>query len=53
MSSGQWPAVIRLLATREMYGYQIVGEIRTRTREALSFGGGCLYPYLRCLEAEK
>ena len=45
--------VLRLLAGREMYGYQIVEEIRTRSREALSFGEGCIYPYLHYLEAEK
>jgi len=45
--------VLRLLARQEMYGYQIVQEIRTRTGEALSFGEGCIYPYLHYLEAEK
>jgi len=45
--------VLRLLALREMYGYQIVEEIRNRTGEALSFGEGCIYPYLHYLEAEK
>jgi len=45
--------VLRLLASREMYGYQIVEEIRTRTGEALAFGEGCIYPYLHYLEAEK
>ena len=45
--------VLRLLARREMYGYQIVEEIRTQTGEALSFGEGCIYPYLHYLEAEK
>ena len=45
--------VLRLLAKREMYGYQIVEEIRLQTREALSFGEGCIYPYLHHLEAEK
>jgi PadR family transcriptional regulator, regulatory protein PadR len=45
--------VLRLLSGREMYGYQIVEEIRTQTREALSFGEGCIYPYLHHLEAEK
>jgi PadR family transcriptional regulator, regulatory protein PadR len=45
--------VLRLLAAREMYGYQIVEEIRTRTGESLSFGEGCIYPYLHYLEAEK
>jgi PadR family transcriptional regulator PadR len=45
--------VLRLLSGREMYGYQIVEEIRAQTREALSFGEGCIYPYLHHLEAEK
>jgi PadR family transcriptional regulator PadR len=45
--------VLRLLARREMYGYQIVEEIRTQTGEALAFGEGCIYPYLHYLEAEK
>jgi PadR family transcriptional regulator PadR len=45
--------VLRLLAGQEMYGYQIVEEIRTRTGEALAFGEGCIYPYLHYLEAEK
>jgi len=45
--------VLRLLSRREMYGYQIVEEIRLQTREALTFGEGCIYPYLHYLEAEK
>ena len=45
--------VLRLLARQEMYGYQIVEEIRTRTGKTLSFGEGCIYPYLHYLEAEK
>jgi PadR family transcriptional regulator PadR len=45
--------VLRLLSSREMYGYQIVEEIRIRTGAALSFGEGCIYPYLHYLEAEK
>jgi PadR family transcriptional regulator PadR len=45
--------VLRLLSSHEMYGYQIVEEIRVRTGEALSFGEGCIYPYLHYLEAEK
>ncbi|MGD0744351.1 MAG: helix-turn-helix transcriptional regulator [Verrucomicrobiota bacterium] len=45
--------VLRLLARREMYGYQIVEEIRAQTKEAFSFGEGCIYPYLHYLEAEK
>ena len=45
--------VLRLLSRREMYGYQIIEEIRAQTRETLSFGEGCIYPYLHYLEAEK
>ena len=45
--------VLRLLSRREMYGYQIVEEIRAQTRGTLSFGEGCIYPYLHHLEAEK
>ena len=45
--------VLRLLSNREMYGYQIVEEIRIQTKEALSFGEGCIYPYLHYLESEK
>jgi PadR family transcriptional regulator PadR len=45
--------VLRLLSRREMYGYQIVEEIRNQTRETLCFGEGCIYPYLHYLEAER
>src|SRR5579871_2253985 len=45
--------VLALLSRREMYGYQIVEEIRARSGGALSFGEGCIYPYLHHLEAEK
>lgn len=44
--------VLRLLLRREMYGYQIVEEIHSQTNGALSFGEGCIYPYLHHLEAE-
>ena len=45
--------VLRLLSKEEMYGYQIVEAIRSQTGGALSFGEGCIYPYLHYLEAEK
>ncbi|HEY4416307.1 MAG TPA: PadR family transcriptional regulator [Verrucomicrobiae bacterium] len=45
--------VLRLLSRQEMYGYQIVEQIRVQTRSALSFGEGCIYPYLHYLESEK
>ncbi len=45
--------VLRLLSRRAMYGYEIVQEIRLQTNEGLTFGEGCIYPYLHYLEAEK
>lgn len=45
--------VLRLLARRAMYGYEIVKEIQVQTSDALAFGEGCIYPYLHYLEAEK
>jgi PadR family transcriptional regulator PadR len=45
--------ILRLLSRREMYGYEIVEQILTQTREAFSFGEGCVYPYLHYLEGEK
>src|SRR4051812_19784661 len=45
--------VLKLLSRREMYGYEIVRAIETQTGEALSFGEGCIYPYLQYFENEK
>jgi PadR family transcriptional regulator PadR len=45
--------VLRLLSRREMYGYEIVRAIQSETKEILSFGEGCIYPYLHYLEQEK
>jgi PadR family transcriptional regulator PadR len=45
--------VLRLLARRSMYGYEIVREIQIQTKEGLTFGEGCIYPYLHYLEAGK
>jgi PadR family transcriptional regulator, regulatory protein PadR len=45
--------VLRLLARRPMYGYELVKEIQLQTADALSFGEGCIYPYLHHLEAGK
>ncbi len=45
--------VLRLLSRREMYGYEIVEEIRRQSNESLAFGEGCIYPHLHHLEAEK
>jgi PadR family transcriptional regulator, regulatory protein PadR len=43
--------VLRLLADREMYGYEIARAIKTVTRDALSLGEGVLYPALHAMES--
>ena len=45
--------VLKLVSRREMYGYEIVKAIQAETKEAFSFGEGCIYPYLHYLEKEK
>ena len=42
--------VLRLLSQREMYGYEIVRAIQSRTKDSFSFGEGCIYPLLHYLE---
>ena len=44
--------ILRMLSKREMYGYELVKEIRSSTRENLSFGEGCVYPLLHSLEKD-
>jgi PadR family transcriptional regulator, regulatory protein PadR len=43
--------VLRLLAEREMYGYEIARAIKALTRDALRIGEGVLYPALHSMEA--
>ncbi len=43
--------VLRLLAQREMYGYEIARTLRVLSADALSLGEGVLYPALHALEA--
>jgi PadR family transcriptional regulator PadR len=45
--------VLKLLSRRAMYGYEIVRAIQTQTGQRLSFGEGCIYPYLHYLEEAK
>jgi PadR family transcriptional regulator PadR len=45
--------VLKLLSRREMYGYEIVKAIQAETKEILTFGEGCIYPYLHYMEKEK
>lgn len=42
--------VLRLLANREMYGYELVRSVRLTTGEAISIGEGVIYPVLHGLE---
>src|SRR5690606_20414840 len=42
--------VLRLLARKEMYGYELVKAIRTATSEAIGLGEGVVYPSLYGLE---
>ena len=44
--------LLRLLAEREMYGYELVGAIRERSRGAFPLGEGVIYPLLHSLEAD-
>lgn len=45
-------AVLRLLESGEMYGYEIVDAIAKRTDGVLAMGQGTLYPLLYNLEAK-
>jgi len=44
--------MLRLLAARPMYGYELVEAIRRQSDYALEFGEGCVYPILHRLEKE-
>ena len=43
--------LLRLLAQREMYGYELVKTIRLVTDDAISLGEGVIYPVLNGLES--
>ena len=42
--------ILRLLADREMYGYELVQAIEAATGEAIKLGEGVVYPVLHALE---
>ncbi len=42
--------ILRLLADREMYGYELVQAIELATGEAIKLGEGVVYPVLHALE---
>ena len=45
--------VLRLLARREMYGYEVVRAVADSTGQALQFGEGCIYPILHTMEKRR
>ncbi len=45
-------AVLKLLEKGEMYGYELVGSLATRTQGVLEMGQSTLYPMLYNLEAQ-
>lgn len=45
--------ILRLLAEREMYGYELAKSIRVLSSDTLSLGEGVLYPALHALEMRK
>lgn len=46
-------AILKLLAEREMYGYEIVRGIRLVSNEQLQFGEGVIYPLLHSMQQRK
>jgi PadR family transcriptional regulator, regulatory protein PadR len=44
--------ILKQLAAREMYGYELVQSIREQTNEAISLSEGVVYPTLHALEIE-
>lgn len=44
--------MLRLLAARPMYGYELVQAIRRSTGGTFEFGEGCVYPILHRLESQ-
>ena len=45
--------ILKLLGSREMYGYELVKTIHQSTGAALSYGEGSVYPVLHALESRK
>jgi PadR family transcriptional regulator PadR len=44
--------ILRLLQQEEMYGYEIVQAIRSRSDEVITVGEGVVYPVLHGLEVD-
>lgn len=45
--------ILKLLSTREMYGYEIVQAIETATGRRIKLGEGVVYPVLHALETRE
>jgi PadR family transcriptional regulator PadR len=45
--------ILKLLAQKEMYGYEIVKSIHQATGEALAFPEGSIYPVLHSMELDE
>ena len=45
--------ILRLLADRDMYGYEIVRDIRLRSGNTMQFGEAVIYPIVHSLESRK
>jgi PadR family transcriptional regulator, regulatory protein PadR len=45
--------ILRLIARREMYGYELVSLIRRETSDVISLGEGCVYPILHAMEQNR
>jgi PadR family transcriptional regulator, regulatory protein PadR len=46
------PITLKLLAEREMYGYEIIKEVNARTNGVLQWKEASLYPWLHRLEQD-
>jgi len=47
------PMILRVLAGREMYGYELARAIRVLRDDTLSLGKGVLYPARHALQARR
>ena len=45
--------LLKLLAGKPMYGYELVQRIKLQSEAALEFGEGCIYPILHRLERDR
>ncbi|KQC00016.1 PadR family transcriptional regulator [Pedobacter sp. Hv1] len=53
MASSLAPIVLLILRGQESYGYQIIQELRDKTKGQLNVAEGTLYPVLKKMEAKE